>query len=73
MKSSVAKISSLPLMLIFTAAGFLVLAASVVMMTVESLISSLMQTTSARKAESWKKSFVKSELASTDPQLCSRS
>lgn len=72
MKSSVAKISSLPLMLIFTAAGFLVLAASVVIMTVESLISSLMPATPARKAESWKKSFVKSELPSTDAQLCSR-
>jgi len=72
MTSSRKKFSSLPLMLIFTAAGFIVLAASVILMTVESLISSLTPKISSAKAGNWKENFVPSKSPSIDPQVCSR-
>lgn len=72
MKSSRKKLSSLPLMLLFTAAGFIVLVASVILMTVESLISSLTPKVSSAKAGNWKENFVGAESQSIEQQVCSR-
>lgn len=72
MKSSRKKLSSLPLMLLFTAAGFIVLVASVILMTVESLISSLIPKIPSAKAGNWKENFVGGESQSIEQQVCSR-
>ena len=73
MKQPLERLSSLSLMLIFTSAGFIVLVASVILMTVESLISPLLPQTASSKTASWKKSFTKPELSLREPQVCSRS
>ncbi|WP_413262019.1 hypothetical protein [Floridanema flaviceps] len=66
------RLISLPLMLIFTAAGFIVLAVSVILLTVESLISSLWSQAPSSKTETGKKSFTQAQPPSTEPQVRSR-
>lgn len=72
MKSSMKRLASLPLMLIFTLAGFIVLAVSVILMTVESLILPLLSQAPSSKTETKKKSFTQAQLHSREPQVCSR-
>lgn len=72
MKSSIKGLTSLPLMLIFTAAGFIFLVASVILMTVESLISPLLSQVPSSKTGTGKKSFTQAQLPSSEPQICSR-
>lgn len=72
MKSSIQRLTSLPLTLIFTAAGFIVLAASVILMTVESLTSPLLSQAQSFKTGIEKKSFTQAQLDSREQQVCSR-
>ena len=74
MKAPTNKLTSLPLMLLFTASAFIVLAVSVVLMTVESLISALLSQTTTSKKGIGKEAFtLKATLASREVQMCSRS
>ncbi|XWK88410.1 MAG: hypothetical protein U7127_30225 [Phormidium sp.] len=66
------KLTSLPLILIFTVAGFRVLAVSVILLSVESLISSLLSQAPSSKTETGKKSFTQAQPPSTEPQVRSR-
>jgi len=72
MKSSIKGLTSLPLMLIFAAAGFIVLVASVILMTVESLISPILSQTPSSKTGTGKKVLLKLNYPSSEPQICSR-
>lgn len=71
-KPSIQRLTSLPVMLIFTSAGLIVLAASVILMTVESLISPLLSLVQSSQTEIRKKSLAQAQLTSKEAQLCSR-
>jgi hypothetical protein len=69
MKLPIDTLAPLPLMLVFTSSAFLVLLASVFLMTVELLISTLLPQSSVAKTENWQKNltarkfFAQEELA----------
>ena len=74
MKTYTKKLTSVFLMLVFTASAFIVLAVSVVLMTVESLISALLpQTTTSKKGTGKEEAVTQGVKApSREAQMCSR-
>lgn len=71
-KSTIQRLTSLSVMLIFTSAGLIVLAASVILMTVESLISPLLSPVQSSQTETRKKSLAQAQLLTRESQTCSR-
>lgn len=71
-KSSIQRLTSLPVKLIFTSAGLIVLAVSVILMTVESLISPLLSLIQSSQTEIRKKSLAQAKQTSKEAQLYSR-
>lgn len=68
MKAAIKKLTSLPLMLLFTASAFVVLAVSVVLMAAESIVSAVLARATAPKKGSWRERVSKAKYRLGNPK-----